>query len=142
MPTQLIKKIADDIVNCGFEVAAIEMSPRLHLSFVHELVNGFCFTDTGESMTDRTFMGLPIIFVHGDNSYYQLLDSLQSKLRLKHNYLLSIYNQKYNSLNIFISGGYKIQNFKIAQSNHLTDLENLSLRLDGIEKQIRNLSHK
>ena len=93
MTVQLIKKLSDEIMNCGFEVAAVEMSPQFHLRFMRELVIDL---DPSSGTTDRLFLNIPIIFVHGDNEHYQLLNSEQYKLRIKYNDLLINYNKKYN----------------------------------------------
>lgn len=134
---QVIKKIADEIANSPFNVSAIEMSPQLHLSFVHELVNmGNEMRDLQGVVSDRVFMNLPILFVHGADDYFKLLNRDQCKLRLNHSKLLGIYNEKYNRLKIFISNSYKIENSNSVQFNQTAELASLVFRLNQIERQM------
>ena len=139
MTSQLIKKLSDEIMNCGFEVAAVEMSPQFHLRFMRELVIDL---DPSSGTTDRLFLNIPIIFVHGDNEHYQLLNSEQYKLRIKYNDLLINYNKKYNMTKVCISNGYKIENSHTAQFNQIKELENLVFRLNQLEQQIQSWSQK
>lgn len=139
MTVQLIKKLSDEIMNCGFEVAAVEMSPQFHLQFMRELVIDL---DPSRGTTDKLFLNIPIIFVHGDNEHYQLLNSEQYKLRIKYNDLLGIYNEKYNMTKVFISNGYKIENSHTTQFSQIKELENIVFRLNQLEKQIGNWSQK
>lgn len=126
-------------MNYGFDVAAVEMSPQFHLRFMRELVIDL---DPSSGTTDRLFLNIPIIFVHGDSEHYQLLNSEQYKLRIKYNDLLINYNKKYNMTKVFISNGYKIENSHTAQFNQIKELENLVFRLNQLEQQIQSWSQK
>lgn len=143
MTLQLIRKVANEVINSSFEVAAIEMTPRLHLQLVHELVSSGDENDCFKlSMNGLFFMSLPILFVHGDKDYYKLLNNDLHKLRIKHSNLLGIYNEKYNRLKVFISNGYKIENSNSAQFNQTAELESLVFRLNQIEGQMLLMSQE
>lgn len=142
MTVQLIKKIADEVGNSAFEVVAIEMTPRLHLQLVHELVNDSgLMREPDQAMNGLSFMNLPILFVHGDSDYYKLLNKDLHKLRIKHTDLLGIYNEKYNRLKNIISNSYKIENSNSAQFNQTAELESLVFRLNQIEQQMITMSY-
>lgn len=137
----LIKKISDEIYGSAGDVVAIEMSPRLHLNFVRELL--LSVGDCNDSCSsDRMFLGLPILFVHGDDSHYQLLDSNQYKIRVKYNELLKTYSEKYNRMNVFINGVDKMRNPVSMHQDELLYLKSLVERLDNLQLQINNLSRK
>lgn len=137
MTLQLIKKVANEVKNSSFEVVAIEMTPRTHLLLVHELMsNCHELDDLTLGMNGLFFMNLPILFVHGDNDYYKLLNSDLYKLRVKHSALLGIYNEKYNRFKVFISNSYKIENSNTLQFSQIAELESLVLRLNQTEQQM------
>ena len=78
---QLIKKIADMMLNSPFEVAAIEMSPQFHLKFVHELLHDHEGNkDIALGMNGLSFMSLPILFVHGSDDYFRLASKARISL--------------------------------------------------------------
>lgn len=137
MEVRLIENIATAINGSDFDVVAIEMSPQLHLRFVQELLSS---NAVGEGLTDRTFMGLEIIFVHEGENYYKLLNNELYRLRKKHNSLLGMYNEKYNRLKNIISNSYKIEDSNGAQFNQTAELESLVLRLNQIEDKMRTMS--
>lgn len=140
--SQLIKKLADMVLNCPFEAAAIEMTPRLHLQIVHELIHDYGGNkDIALGMNGLSFMNIPLVFVHGDGDYCKVLNADLYRLRLKHSNLLGIYNEKYTRLKIFISNGYKIENSNSAQFNQTAELERLVFRLNQIEQQMEVMSH-
>jgi hypothetical protein len=142
MEHQLIKKIADEVINSSFNVAAIEMTPRMHLKIVHDLMSNH--SDIGDltlGMNGLYFMDIPITFVHGNGDYYKLLSSDLYKLRINHSNLLGIYSEKFNRLKIFISNSYKIENSNSAQFNQMAELGLLVLRLNQIEQQMKAMSH-
>ena len=142
MTVQLIRKLADEIASSSFEVVAIEMTPRLHLQLVHELVNSNgAVGELDVAVNGLSFMNLPIFFVHGDSDYYKLLNKELHKLRIKHTDLLGIYNEKYNRLKVFISNSYKIENTNTAQFNQMTELESLVQRLNQTEEKMRLMSY-
>ena len=138
---QLIKKLADMIQSSHFEVAAIEMSPRMHLKLVHEMIqNCGDIEDIALGMNGLSFMDLPILFVHEGEDYLKILDKELHRLRLKHTNLLGIYNEKYNRLKVFISNGYKIENSNASQFSQTAELESLVYRLNQIDKTMLEIS--
>lgn len=138
---QLIKKLADMIQSSHFEVAAIEMSPRMHLKLIHEISSNCEEIKNFEiGMNGLSFMDLPILFVHEDEDYLKLLDKELHRLRLKHTNLLGIYNEKYNRLKVFISNGYKIENSNSSQFSQTAELESLVYRLNQIDKTMLEIS--
>ena len=138
---QLIKKLTDLILNSPFEVAAIEMSPQFHLKFVHELLHDYEGNrDIALGMNGLSFMNLPILFVHGSDDYFRMINSDMHRLRLNHTNLLGIYNEKYTRLKVFISNGYKIENSNSAQFSQTAELESLVYRLNQIDKTMLEIS--
>lgn len=133
----LAKKLLDDVVAAGDSVAAIEMSPGFHILLIEEMMTA----QTGPgadflSDINQRFGGLPIIFMHGGPDYCCLLNSEQYLLRKNYINLLKIYNDKYKSLNIFISKSYKMENPLLTQINHLNELKSLVKRMDILDEQI------
>jgi hypothetical protein len=140
---QLIKKLADMMLNSPFEVAAIEMSPQFHLKFVHELLHDHEGNkDIALGMNGLSFMNLPILFVHGPDDYFRVINSDLHRLRLNHTNLLGIYNEKYTRLKVFISNGYKIENSNSAQFSQTAELQSLVYRLNQIEGQMKTISQE
>lgn len=114
------------------DVAAIEMSPRFHFGFVQML--GMANPLTGVLL--HQYQGLPVVLVHGDGDYFEVLNDQQYRLRLKHNELLKIYNEKYMNFRNFINGAYKITNIDTTKNNQLDELNRLCDRLASLEQQI------
>lgn len=140
---QLIKKISDTMLNSHFEVAAIEMSPQFHLKFVHELLHDHEMNkDIALCMNGLSFMSLPILFVHGSDDYFRMINSDMHRLRLNHTNLLGIYNEKYTRLKVFISNGYKIENSNSSQFSQTAELQSLVYRLNQIERQMETISQE
>ena len=74
----MIEKLVSEIRASRFDVSAIEMSPQYHLKIVQEMVS-----NGAQEQDSRMFMGIPILFVIGDDGYYSLLNVEQHKLRHK-----------------------------------------------------------
>lgn len=141
MGIHLIKKIADDIANSAFPVAAIAMSPELHIQLVHEnLYHGGHDNQQQELNIDRTVCNTPIIFVSGGNDHYKLLDSEGYRLTRKLNDLLRIYGEKYNNFKVFINHSDKLSNGDSEQLKLIETLRDLSNRIEQAELKIGLLS--
>ena len=128
----IINKIQKDINGFNGEVVAIEMTPRFHLDLVSDLVsNGHSSHECNAEI-----LGLAIIFIHGENKEYKLLNKDQRKLRQRHNELLKTYSDKFDKLQNIINGSYRIKNLESTEKNSLTDMSMLVKRLEEIEKQM------
>lgn len=135
MGIRMIEKLIGEIKASRFDVSAIEMSPQYHLKIVQEMVN-----NGAQEQDSRMFMGIPILFVVGDDGYYSLLNAEQHKLRHKHIDLLKLYKQKYKQFKLFINNGHKFESGKALQFTDTSELESIVQRLNRIENQIKLLS--
>jgi len=114
------------------DVAAIEMSPRFHFGFVQMLGE----TNPLSGVLLHQYQGLPVVIAHGDGDHCEVLNDQQYRLRLKHNELLKMYNEKYMNYRNFINGSYKIINIDTTKNNQLDELNRLCARLSSLEQQI------
>ena len=136
MGIRMIEKLVSEIRASRFDVSAIEMSPQYHLKIVQEMVS-----NGAQEQDSRVFMGIPILFVMGDDSYCRLLNAEQHKLRDKYIDLLKLYKQKYKQFKLFINNGHKFESGKALQFTDTSELESIVQRLNRIENQIKLLSN-
>lgn len=136
MGIRMIEKLISEIRASRFDVSAIEMSPQYHLKIVQEMVS-----NGAQEQDSRIFMGIPILFVMGDDSYCRLLNAEQHKLRDKYIDLLKLYKQKYKQFKLFINNTHKFESGAEVQFTDTSELESIVQRLNKIENQIKLFSN-
>ena len=136
MGMRMIEKLIGEIKASRFDVSAIEMSPQYHLKIVQEMVS-----NGAQEQDSRIFMGIPILFVMGDDSYCRLLNAEQHKLRDKYIDLLKLYKQKYKQFKLFINNTHKFESGAEVQFTDTSELESIVQRLNKIENQIKLFSN-